>query len=83
MDFEWKHTQRSLEFSRCFVGPDRAEIAKWSNDVGPHVDNAIHGFAPFSRPKAHIPMGEGARSSSSLRIRVVHFRPLVVKKSLL
>jgi hypothetical protein len=45
MDLERKHTQLSLEFSRRFVGPDRADVAKRSNDVGPQVDDAIHGFA--------------------------------------
>jgi hypothetical protein len=60
MDLERKHTQRRLEFSRCFVGPDRAEVAKRSNDVGPHVDDAIHVLAPFGRPRAHSygPRGE-------------------------
>jgi hypothetical protein len=43
MDLERKHSQRSLELSRRFFGPDRAEVAKGSNDVGPQVNDAIHG----------------------------------------
>jgi hypothetical protein len=42
MNLKWKPTQISLEVSRGLFGPDRAEITKRSNDVGPDVDDAIH-----------------------------------------
>jgi hypothetical protein len=42
MDLKRKPTQVSLQFSRRF-GPDRGEIAKRSNNVGPDVDYATHG----------------------------------------
>src|SRR5262245_40448849 len=32
MNLKWKPTQISFELSRCFFGPDRAEITKGSND---------------------------------------------------
>jgi hypothetical protein len=43
MDLKRKPTQVSLQFSRRLFGPDRAEIAKRSNNVGPDVDYATHG----------------------------------------
>lgn len=42
MNFKWKPTQTSLELFRRRFGPDRAEITKRSDNVGPDVDDAIH-----------------------------------------
>ncbi|MDQ6944017.1 MAG: hypothetical protein M3169_16085 [Candidatus Eremiobacteraeota bacterium] len=35
VQLEWKPTRRHAELLCCLFDPDRAEIAEWSNDVGP------------------------------------------------
>lgn len=42
VDFERKPTQISLELSRRFFGPDRAEVTKRSDYVRPDVDDTLH-----------------------------------------
>lgn len=42
MNLKWKPTKMSLELARRLFGPDRAEVTKRSNNVGPDVDDAIH-----------------------------------------
>jgi len=42
MNLKWKPTQISLESLRRLFGPDRAEVTKRSNNIGPDVDDAIH-----------------------------------------
>lgn len=42
MNLKWKPAQISLELSRRFFGPDRAEITKRSNNIGPDIDDATH-----------------------------------------
>jgi hypothetical protein len=42
MNLEGKPTQISLECLRRLFGPDRAEVTKRSDNVGPDVDDAIH-----------------------------------------
>ena len=53
MNLKWKPTQISLELSRRLFGPDRAEVAKRSNNVGPDVDEAIHKCADGSTDYRH------------------------------
>jgi hypothetical protein len=53
MNLKWKPTQISLELSRRLFGPDRAEVAKRSNNVGPNVDDAIHKCADGSTDYRH------------------------------
>jgi len=53
MNLKWKPTQISLELSRRLFGPDRAEVAKRSNNVGPDVDDAIHKCADGSTDYRH------------------------------
>jgi hypothetical protein len=48
MNLKWKPTQISLELPRRLFGPDRAEVTKWSNHVGPDVDNATHKYGDRS-----------------------------------
>jgi hypothetical protein len=43
MNLKWKPAQSRLELSRRLFGPGRAEVTKSSNNVGPNVDDAIHG----------------------------------------
>jgi hypothetical protein len=43
--------QVSLQFSRRLFGPDRAEIAERSNNVGPDIDYATHDLPIIARPK--------------------------------
>jgi hypothetical protein len=49
MDLKRKPTQVSFQFSRRLFGPDRAEIAERSNNVGPDVDYATHDLIIITR----------------------------------
>ena len=42
MNLKWEPPQIGVELARCLFGPDRAEITKRSNNVGPDIDHAIH-----------------------------------------
>jgi hypothetical protein len=66
MDLKGKPTQISLQFSRRLFGPDRAEIAERSNNVGPNVDYAIHGpiVARTKQPTHRLRLANEAPSVS-------------------
>jgi hypothetical protein len=48
MNLKWKPTQISLEPFRRLFGPDRAEVTKGSNNVGPDVDDATHKYVTLA-----------------------------------
>jgi hypothetical protein len=43
MNLKGNPTQVSFQLPRGLLGPDRAEVTKRSNNVGPDVDDATHG----------------------------------------
>jgi hypothetical protein len=51
MNLKGKPTQVGLQFSRRLFGPDRAEIAERSNNVGPDVDYATHDLTMVARER--------------------------------
>jgi hypothetical protein len=61
MNLKWKPTQISLEPFRRLFGPDRAEITKRSNNVGPDVDDATHQYVTLAPNVPAVNTSGGSR----------------------